>query len=573
MCSVRRDWIRGGSPLPGKAAYRFRMLPGRMMDFPLTITHLLTHAEQFFGTREVVSTLPDRSKQRSNYAEIGARARRLANALEKLDVKPGDRVATLCWNHRQHLEAYFGIPGTGAVIHTLNLRLHPKEIGYIANHAEDTVVIVDHSLLPLFEQFRPTLKSLRHVIVVNPENKPLDEGQSGYLDYETILAAAPSAYDWPALDEKAAAMLCYTSGTTGNPKGVLYTHRSIVLHALVCAQGNHMGITGDDVVLPVVPMFHASAWGLPFIAILAGAKLVFPGPYLDPPSLLGLMESENVTAAGGVPTIWLGILAILDENPKKYDLSSVRTMLIGGSAAPPGMIEGFQTRHGLSVLHAWGMTETNPVGTLARVKPHLHGDIKHELPIRASQGFALPFVETRHVDGAGKVLPWDGTSAGELECRGAWVAASYFGDEGKDRFTADGWFKTGDVVTIDAEGYLSITDREKDVIKSGGEWIASVAMEDLLMSHPAVLEAAVFAAKHEKWTERPVAAVVFKPNHTATEAELAAHLAGNFTKYQRPDAYVFMDQIPRTSTGKFLKTKLRETYGDILTARASTSKK
>ena len=537
------------------------------MDFPLTITHLLTHASLYFGTREIVSTLPDHSKQRSNYAEVGVRARRLANALGKLGVKEGDRVATLCWNHQQHLETYFGIPGMGAVLHTLNLRLHPKEIGYIANHAEDTVVIVDHSLLPLFEQFRPLVKSLRHVIVVNQDEKPLGEGQAAYLDYETLLAAASSDDAWPKLDESSAAMLCYTSGTTGNPKGVLYSHRSVVLHAMVCGHGNVTAIAIDDVVLPVVPMFHASAWGTPFIAAFAGAKLVFPGQYLDPPSLLALMESEKVTVAAGVPTIWLGILAILDENPTKYDLSAIRTMLIGGAAAPPSMIAGFQDRHGLTVVHAWGMTETSPVGSLARVKPHLRGDTKHELSVRATQGFALPFVETRHVDGAGKVLPWDGKSEGELECRGPWVAASYYGDEGKDRFTADGWFKTGDVVTIDGEGYLSITDREKDVIKSGGEWIASVAMENLLMSHPAVLEAAVFAAKHEKWNERPVAAVVFKPNCTATEAELAAHLSDDFTKYQRPDAYVVMDQIPRTSTGKFLKTKLRETYGDILTKK------
>ena len=540
------------------------MPAGRMMDFPLTITHLLTHAEQYYGQRPIVSVLPDRTKRTSSLGEVAVRARKLANALATLGVKPGERVATLCWNHPQHLEAYLAIPSMGAIVHTLNLRLHPKEIGYIANHAEDSVVIVDHSLLPLFEQFRASLTSLRHVIVVNEEKKELAAGQH---DYEALLAAASSEYAWPKLDENEGAMLCYTSGTTGNPKGVLYSHRSTVLHAIVTAHGNHASVEIDDVVLPVVPLFHAQGWGLPYVALFAGAKMVMPGPFLDPASLVSLMESERVTIAGGVPTIWIGILALLDAAPGKHDLKSIRRMLIGGSAAPPSLIEGFQARHDLVVVHAWGMTETNPVGSLARVKPHLRGSLGDELKYRATQGTALPFVETRHVDGSGKTLPWDGTSAGELECRGPWVAASYFGDEGKDRFTGDGWFRTGDVVTIDPEGYITITDREKDVIKSGGEWIASVAMENLLMSHPAVLEAAVFAAKHEKWTERPVAAVVFRPGKQATEDELAEHLAAAFTKYQRPDAYVFMEQIPRTSTGKFQKSVLRDRYGDVLVTK------
>ncbi len=535
---------------------------GRMMDFPLTIAHLVDRAALYFGRTEVVSTNGDKSKRRTTYGDLAVRCKKLASALTKLGVKRGDRVATLCWNHAQHLEAYFGIPAMGAVVHTLNLRLHPSEIGYIANHGGDVVVIVDQSLLPLFEKFKGDIKTLKHVLVVCDQGKPAPEGTH---DYDKLVDEASADFAWPELGENDAAMLCYTSGTTGNPKGVLYSHRSTLLHALVGALPNHIGCGIDDVILPVVPMFHAAAWGLPYMAVLCGAKIVFPGPHLDAASLVSLMDSERVTVAGGVPTIWLGILAMLDAAPGKHDLTSIRTMVIGGSAAPPSLIEGFHERHGLVVTHAWGMTETNPLGTVARVKPHLrHETFGEELAVRATQGFAVPFFETRHVDDNGKVLPRDGDKMGELEVRGAWVASSYFGDEGKDRFTSDGWFKTGDVVKIDPEGYITITDREKDVIKSGGEWISSVHVENVLMSHPAVLEAAVFAGRHPKWDERPIAAIVFKPNQKATEAELTEHLAKSLVKYQLPDAYVFVEQIPRTSTGKFLKSKLRQLYGDML---------
>lgn len=544
------------------------MLAGRMMDFPLTLTHFLERAKTLFGRTEIVSRMPDRSIHRYTYADFHRRSSQLAAALARLGARPGDRVASLAWNHYRHLELYFGVPASGAVLHTLNLRLHPTEIAYIATHAEDRFVVVDRSLLPLFTQFAGTVRSFERVIVIDDGTAhPLP---GGALDYEELLARESGSFEFPDLDERSAAMVCYTSGTTGNPKGVVFSHRSTVLHTLVSCMTDTLAVSESDTILPVVPMFHANAWGLPYSAICAGSKLVFPGPHLDPTSLLDLMATEKVTIAGGVPTIWLGILALLDQEPTRWDLSSMRSMVIGGSAAPASMIEGFQKRHNLGVTHAWGMTELNPLGTLARVKRDFQSaDAETQLSLRASQGYPVPFVEQRHVDEAGKILPWDGETMGELQVRGPWVASSYHGGDGPDRFTADGWFKTGDVVTIDAEGYLRITDRSKDVIKSGGEWISSVALENALMSHPSVLEAAVFAARHPKWTERPLAAVVFKEGKSATREELASHLEGRFAKFWLPDDYVFMKQIPRTSTGKFLKTKLRELHGDHLEKSAT----
>ncbi len=547
------------------------MLAGRMMDFPLTLTHFLERARTFFSHAEIVTRLPDKTLVRSTYGDFYKRTSQLAHALTRLGVKPGDRVATLCWNHQRHLEAYFGIPAIGAVVHTLNLRLHPNELGYIANHAEDKIVIVDRTLLPLWRKFADQVRSVEHVIVVSDIAAP--EGEVGSeLDYEQLLAVEKTEYDFPALAEDSAAMICYTSGTTGNPKGVVFSHRSTTLHTLVVCMVDTLGVREADTLLPVVPMFHAAAWGLPFAAVATGAKIVFPGPHLDPQSLLDLMAAERVTIPAGVPTIWLGILQLLDQNPGKWDLQAVRSMVVGGAAAPPAMIDGFKERHNLEVTHAWGMTEMNPLGTLARVKTRLAGKTSAEtLPIRSSQGYSVPFVEQRHVSEDGKVLPWDGETMGELEVRGPWVASSYFSNEGADRFTADGWFKTGDVVTIDSEGYLRITDRSKDVIKSGGEWISSVAIENALMSHPAVLEAAVFAAKHTKWSERPLAAIVVKEGKTVTKDELREHLEPKFAKFWLPDDYIFMSQIPRTSTGKFLKTKLRELHGDHLEKVESAS--
>ncbi len=535
-----------------------------MMNVPLTITHLLERAARYAPQKEIVSRRPDRSIHRTTWADVHARSGRLAHALARLGVAPGDRVATLAWNHARHLELYLAVPSMGAVLHTLNLRLHPTEIAYIARHAGDKVVVVDETLLPLLAKFIDHVPSVEQVIVMRDTSAPLADK---YLDYEALLAPESRDYPWPALDENAAAMICYTSGTTGNPKGVVYSHRSTVLHTLVACMTDTLGVSESDVVMPVVPMFHANAWGLPFCAAATGAKLVFPGPHLDPASIVDLMAAERTTLAAGVPTIWLGILALLDQDPSRYDLSTVRSMVIGGAAAPPAMIQGFRARHRLEVTHAWGMTETNPLGTVARIKSHMEGSSEEDrLRVRSTQGYAAVFVETRHVDDAGKLLPWDGATMGELEVRGPWVASGYIGGEGPEKFTADGWFKTGDVVTIDAEGYVRITDRAKDVVKSGGEWISSVALENALMSHPAVLEAAVFAAKHPKWDERPIAAVVLKASHTATREELVAHLAPLFPKFWLPDDVVFVAQIPRTSTGKFLKSKLREEYGDRLLA-------
>jgi fatty-acyl-CoA synthase len=534
-----------------------------MDDYPLTLVHLLERAGTYFPQNDIVTRLPDGSLHRYTYGDFYKRTKKLMNALrDKLGVKEGDRVGTFCWNTYRHFELYLAVPCSGAVLHTLNLRLHPSDLTYIANHAEDSVIFVDRSLLPLFEQFKGNIKSLRDVVVL-PDDGPTPEG---YLDYEDLIKDEPEDYDYPKIDETAGAAMCYTSGTTGNPKGVVYSHRSNVLHSFGVCLPDSMGINERDRVLPVVPMFHANAWGLPYAAILVGATVVFPGSNLQPETLLDLMAAEKVTMAGGVPTIWNGILALLDQQPTRWDLSALRNMAIGGSAAPPAMIDGFLKRHGLRVTHAWGMTETNPVGTLSRTKRHMEDWTgEQKLAVRSTQGYALPFVDTRVVGDSGEVLPWDGQTMGELEVRGPWIAASYYNnDEQKDRFTSDGWFKTGDIVTINPEGYVTITDRSKDVIKSGGEWISTVALENALMAHPAVMEAAVFAGRHPKWDERPLAAVVFKPGQTATKEELIKHLEPNFAKWWLPDEILFVDEIPKTSVGKFLKSKLRDEYGDYL---------
>jgi fatty-acyl-CoA synthase len=522
-------------------------MKGQIMDYELNVPAILRRAESLFGRREIVTRLPDKSFHRYTYADFAQRARRLASALLKLGLKDGDRVATLCWNHYQHLEVYFGVPISGNVVHTLNLRLSPGDLAYIANHAGDKALIVDETLLPLYEAFKDQV-SFDHVIKVGPE-------------YEELLASGDPGWDYPDIEETEAAVMCYTSGTTGMPKGVLYSHRAIAVHSLASTQSGTLGISEQDTVLPVVPMFHANAWGFPFTCTLVGAKQVFPGPHLDPESLLDAFERERVTVTGGVPTIWMGILQLLDAEPKRFDLSSLRSMIVGGSAAPRAMIEGFEQRHGLHVTHAWGMTEMAPLGTVSELTSAL-ADAPEDVQFayRAKQGTPAPFVEIRAVNDDG-IVPWDGKTMGELEVRGVWIASGYYEDDSQaDRWTDDGWFKTGDIVTIEEGGYIEIQDRSKDVIKSGGEWVSSVALENAIMGHPAVAEAAVIAVPDEKWAERPLAVVVFKEGRSATPDELREHIAPQFAKWQLPDRFEVVDEIPKTAVGKFRKTALREQF-------------
>jgi acyl-CoA synthetase (AMP-forming)/AMP-acid ligase II len=526
---------------------------GLIMDYQLGVPAILRRAETQFAQKEIVTRLPDRSFHRYTYAEFGRRARQLADALRMLGYTDSTRVATLCWNHYQHLEVYFGVPISGNVVHTLNLRLSPGDLSYIAGHAGDRMLIVDEALLPLYEGIKEHV-SFEHVVVIG--NAP-----EGTLPYEELLAGGDPEFQPPELDERDAAVMCYTSGTTGQPKGVLYSHRAIAIHTLASCMAGTLGLCEGDTALPVVPMFHANAWGYPFTCTLVGAKQVFPGPYLDPESLLEALQQEGVTMTAGVPTIWLGILQMLDAEPGRYDLSRVRCMVVGGSAAPRAMIEGFDKRHGIKVLHAWGMTEMCPLGTVSDLTSDLREQPEEiQFEYRARQGTPAPFVEIRARNDDG-LVPWDGKTMGELEVRGVWIASSYYDDDSQAyRWTDDGWFQTGDIVTIDRRGYIEIQDRAKDVIKSGGEWICSVLLENALMGHPAVSEAAVIAVPDERWQERPAAIVVLRAGQDATPDELRRFLARQFAKWQLPDRFEFVDEIPKTAVGKFRKTALRELY-------------
>jgi fatty-acyl-CoA synthase len=532
------------------------MREGLMMDdFPLTLTYAVERAETFAPGRTVVFRRPDGSVGRTTLGECAGRARRLATALAELGVKPGDPVATLMWNQPEHVEAYFALPSMGAVLHTLNPRLHPDELSFIVNDAEDCALILDESLLDVYHSFAGA-RAIETVIVVRRSDEALADG---LLDYEALIADA-EPMQWPRAHERAAAAICYTSGTTGRPKGVIYSHRSLVLHSLVVALPDAKGLSSRDTVLPVVPMFHANAWGLIFTAALIGCSLVLPGPRLDAESVLELLADERVTVTAGVPTVWMAMLDALEKEPERWDLSALRVLFVGGSAAPPSLIEGFD-RHGLTIVHAWGLTETSPVGTVSRLPSELEdAPAAERYADRARQGIATPFVEIRGRGDDDALIAWDDSAMGELEVRGPWVARGYLGGAGAEKFTDDGWFKTGDIVTIDARGSIRICDRSKDLVKSGGEWISSVDLENRLMAHPDVAEAAVIAIPDDRWGERPLAAVVLRDGAAPDVGALRDHLAADYAKWQLPDRFEFIDEIPRTATGKFKKTTLREMF-------------
>ena len=559
---------------------------GLMMQQPLLISSLLRHAERHHGTQEVVSRRVEGDIHRLSYRELAARARRLANALAAMGVERGDRVATLAWNGHRHMELYYAVSGSGAVLHTLNPRLHADQMRWIADHAEDSVLFFDLTFLPLVEAIAPQLASVRlFVAMTDRAHMPAEAKVPALLCYEELLEAAGDGYDWPEFDENAAASLCYTSGTTGHPKGVLYSHRSTLLHTMAVALPDALNVSARETILPVVPMFHVNAWGLPYAACLAGAKLVFPGPALDGRSLHELFESEGVTLSAGVPTVWQGLLSYVESKDLRF--STMKRTVIGGSACPPAMMRSFQQRHGVQVLHAWGMTELSPLGTAGVLKgSQMQLPPEQREAIQSKQGRAVFGIDMKIVGEDGRELPWDGQASGELMVKGPWVVSQYLkeGPQGPAQAPAhppggpgnsgaslrslgegggplvDGWFPTGDVATIDADGFMQITDRSKDVIKSGGEWIGSIDLENIAMAHPAVAMAACIAVPHPKWDERPLLVVVKKPGAALTREGLIGFYEGRIAKWWTPDDVVFVDSIPLGATGKMLKNRLREQF-------------
>ena len=529
---------------------------GLMMDRPLLISSLLQHAERDHAAQEVVSRRVEGDVHRYTIRELAARACRLANALARHGIQPGERVATLAWNGYRHLELYYAVSGSGAVLHTLNPRLHPDQVTWIADHAEDRILFFDLTFLPLVEAIAPRVKTIKtFVALTDRAHMPDATTLPGLLCYEDMLEMQREGFEWPEFDENTAASLCYTSGTTGHPKGVLYSHRSTILHTYAAALPDAMNCSARDVILPVVPMFHVNAWGLPYIACMVGAKLVFPGPWLDGKSLHDLFESEGVTLSAGVPTVWQALLAHVASNRLKF--STMRRTVIGGSACPPTLLRAFEKDYDVQVLQGWGMTEISPVGTVCALKSrHLAMSAEERWVIQAKQGRALFGVELKTVGDDGRELPRDGRTSGELMVRGPWVVSSYFRSE--DTPIVDGWFPTGDVATIDDEGYIQITDRSKDVIKSGGEWISSIALENIAMAHPSVAMAACIGIKHPKWDERPLLVVVRKPQASVTREELLGFYADKVARWWTPDDVVFVDSIPLGATGKMQKNKLRE---------------
>ena len=532
---------------------------GQMQDHPLLISSLIDFAGRHHHEAQIVSRRIEGDLHRYTYADAARRSRQVANALDKLNLAFSDRVATLAWNGYRHLELYFGITGSGRVVHTVNPRLLPEQIAWIANHAEDQVMCFDMTFLPIVKAIWSKCTTVKHWIALCDADKlPADTGIPGLRSYEAWMAGESETYAWPQFDERSAAALCYTSGTTGNPKGALYSHRSTMLHAFAGALPDSLGLSSRDAILPVVPMFHVNAWGLPYGAAMTGAKLVFPGAALDGKSVYELIESEKVTMAAGVPTVWLGLLNHTAQLGLKF--TTMTRTVIGGSACPPAMIKTFRDDYGVTVIHAWGMTEMSPLGTVCTLKLHQTGlSDEQQLAIMAKQGRAVFGVEMKIIDPDGQELPWDGRASGDLLVKGPWIIANYFKGEGGDPLV-DGWFPTGDVAAVDTDGFLQITDRSKDVIKSGGEWISSIDVENIAMGHPAVAMAACIAVPHPKWDERPLLVVMKKPGAQATEADILAHFDGRIAKWQVPDEVVFIDAIPLGATGKMQKNKLRELF-------------
>jgi fatty-acyl-CoA synthase len=541
-------------------------MQGLMMDMPLLISSILQHAARHHGDTEIVSRRTEGDIHRYTYAQCELRARRMADALTRLGVRTGDRVATLAWNGYRHMEIYYAVGGMGAVVHTINPRLHPDQIAWIIGHAGDTFLSFDISFLPIVEAIADKCPNVKGwIAMIDPDRQPASDKIANLINYENLLETGSTGFRWPELDERSAVALCYTSGTTGNPKGALYAHRSTVLHAYGAALPDAMGASARDSILPVVPMFHVNAWGIPYTAPLVGAKLVFPGGQLDGKSIYELFEAEGVTYSAGVPTVWLGLLQYVKENKLKF--STFKRTVIGGSACPPAMIRSFNDDFGVEVIHAWGMTELSPLGTLCKLQnKHLSLPEAEQQKVLEKQGHVMFGIDMKIVDDAGAELAWDGETYGNLLVRGPWVIREYFRGEGGDPLEYDsegrGWFPTGDVATIDADGYMQITDRSKDVIKSGGEWISSIDLENLAIAHPAVANAAVIGVQHPKWDERPLLIVVKRAGAEVTKEELLKYYEGKIAKWWTPDDVQFVDAIPLGATGKILKTRLREQFKD-----------
>ncbi len=539
-------------------------MQGLMMDYPLTVDRILEHANSIYPNKQITTKLAGGSTHRYSFATLYKRVKRLANVLDKLGIQAGDRVGTFSWNNYQHLELYYAVPCCGAICHTLNIRLSPDQLAYIINHAEDKIIFIDATLLPVFEQAADKIRCVKHYVLFNASNGT-ETMLPDFSFYEQLMADSHDDYDWPVKDENTAMGLCYTSGTTGNPKGVLYSHRSMYIHTLGTLQGNALGLREQDVVLPVVPMFHAMAWGLPYSCVFAGADMVLPGSHQNSAALAEMIQDEKVTVPAGVATIWRGLYHELKT--KSVDVSTVRDLVSGGTPIPRALIEAYEKELGVNVLHTWGMTEMSPLGTFSRLQSHHHGLHENEKwDVKAKQGQAMAGVEMRILNEAGEELPRDGISMGELQVRGPWVAKSYFKlTPTEEYFTRDGWFRTGDVASIDEDGFMNITDRTKDLVKSGGEWISSVSLENALMAHPKVLEAAVIAIPDEKWTERPLAVVVLQPDAGQVSAEkLRIYLTTKFEKFWLPERFIFIKEIPKTSVGKFDKKALRRRYKEGL---------